>query len=45
MIELPINCGIRINSTGGGSGAEYNLNRFVMSAGFKAFLANMEDSD
>ena len=35
---------MRINSTGGGSGAEYSLKRLVMSAGFRAFLANIEDS-
>lgn len=38
-----MNCGKRINSTGGGSAAEYSLYKLVMSAGFKALRDNIED--
>jgi hypothetical protein len=40
---IPINWGKRINSTGGGSVAEYSLYKFVISAGFKALRESIED--
>lgn len=41
--SIPMNCGKRINSTGGGSAAEYSLYKLVMSAGFKALRDNIDD--
>ena len=41
---IPINWGKRINSTGGGSVAEYNLYKFVISAGFKALRESIDDN-
>ena len=42
-IYTPRNCGILINSTGGGSDAEQFLYNTVISAGFNEFRDNIED--
>ena len=43
-VNIPMNWGRRINSTGGGSGTEYNLYKLVISAGFKALRESIEDN-
>lgn len=41
MCFSPKSCGIRMRSTGGGSGLLYSLKSMVMSAGFKALRASI----